>query len=204
VHLPRPRRRCGSTSGHFERPSRSSDSGAVGVAIDKRTLGNPLRDFRVRRRRRRSCQRSTNCRATRGRRLRCSRPLIGEWAAQLASDPLAGRDSHSIPSWASVSVGTPAASFWGAARLAGRRSRACKCSRDRRVSGSDSEARDRRAVLPRRHQRGVDDWLTQTPLRRACQLRKPCSLPYRSCQPGITGTRPGHSDQSCDSRRSIA
>ena len=71
---------------------------------------------------------------------------------------------------ASVFVGPLAVASWGVVRLGERRSRACRWSRARRPSGSDSEARDRRATLPQRHPSGVGDRLTQTQLRRACRL----------------------------------
>jgi hypothetical protein len=78
---------------------------------------------------------------------------------------------------ASVFVVPLAVASWGVVRLGERRSRACRCSRGRRPSGSDSEARDRRATLPQRHPSGVGGPLTQTQLRRACRLQRPCSLP---------------------------
>jgi len=70
----------------------------------------------------------------------------------------------------SVSVVTLAVASWEVVRLGERRSRACRWSRGRGPSGSDSEARDRRATLPQRHPSGVGDRLTQTQLRRACRL----------------------------------
>ena len=63
----------------------------------------------------------------------------------------------------------------GLAQLEGRRSRACRCSRGRRPSGSDSEGRDRLGVPPQRHPSGVGDPLTRTPLRRACRPQRPSS-----------------------------
>ena len=76
---------------------------------------------------------------------------------------------------ASVSVVPLAVASWGVVRLGERRSRACRWSRGRRPSRSDSEARDRRATLPQRHPSGVGGPLTQTQLRRACRLQRPCS-----------------------------
>ena len=78
---------------------------------------------------------------------------------------------------ASVSVVPLAAGAWGGARPAERRSRACRCSRGHRPSGSDSEARDRHGALPQPHPSGVDGRLTQTPPRHVCRLQRPCSLP---------------------------
>src|SRR5664280_2965729 len=63
----------------------------------------------------------------------------------------------------------------GLAQLEGRRSQACRCSRGRRRSGSDSEARDRLGVPPQRHPSGVGDPLTRTPPRRACRPQTPLS-----------------------------
>ena len=62
-----------------------------------------------------------------------------------------------------VSVsGVPlAAASWVAVRIARRRLRACRCSRARRPSGSDSEATDRRATLPQRRPSEVGGRLTQ-------------------------------------------
>ena len=63
----------------------------------------------------------------------------------------------------------------GRAQLEGRRSQACRCSRGRRPSESDSELRDRLGVPPQRHPSGVGDPLTRTPLRRACRPQRPSS-----------------------------
>ena len=63
----------------------------------------------------------------------------------------------------------------GLAPLEGRRSQACRCSRVRRPSESDNEARDRLGVPPQRHPGGVGDPLTRTPLRRACRPQRPSS-----------------------------
>ncbi len=63
----------------------------------------------------------------------------------------------------------------GLAKLEGRRSQACRCSRARRPSGSDSELRDRLGVPPQRHPSEVGDPLTRTPLRRACRRQRPSS-----------------------------
>jgi hypothetical protein len=63
----------------------------------------------------------------------------------------------------------------GLAQLEGRRSQACRCSRGRRSSESDSEPRDRLGGPPQRHPSGVGDPLTQTPLRRACRPQRPSS-----------------------------
>src|SRR5450755_4076957 len=52
------------------------------------------------------------------------------------------------PRRASVFVGMLAVASWGVVRLAVRRLTACRCSRDRRPSGSGSEARDRHEALP--------------------------------------------------------
>jgi hypothetical protein len=79
--------------------------------------------------------------------------------------------------WVSVSAASMVVAVSGAVRLGGRRSRGCRCSRGRRPSGCGSEARGRRATLPQRRRRGVGGSLTRTPLRRAYQLRRPCSLP---------------------------
>jgi hypothetical protein len=76
---------------------------------------------------------------------------------------------------ASVFVVPLAVASWGVVRLRERRSRACRWSRGRRASRSDSEARDRRATLPQRHPSGAGGPLTQTQLRRGCRLQKPCS-----------------------------
>ena len=75
----------------------------------------------------------------------------------------------------SVFVVPLAVASWGVVRLGERRSRACRWSRGRRPSRSDSEARDRRATLPQRHPSGADGPLTQTQPRRACRLQRPCS-----------------------------
>lgn len=55
---------------------------------------------------------------------------------------------------ASVSAAALLVAAWGVVRLAARRSRACRQSRDRRRSGSDSEATGRPAGLPRRQHPG--------------------------------------------------
>jgi hypothetical protein len=86
--------------------------------------------------------------------------------------------------WFSVSVVSRAAACCGVVRLGGRRWRACRCSRGRRPSGSDSEARDRHAALPQPHPIAVDGRLTRTRLRRACRLQRPCSPPICSCLRG--------------------
>ena len=79
--------------------------------------------------------------------------------------------------WVSVSAGSIVVVFSGAVRLGELRSRACRCSRGHRPSGCDTEATGRRVTLPQRHRRGVGGSLTQTPLRRAYRLQRPCSLP---------------------------
>ena len=79
--------------------------------------------------------------------------------------------------WVSVCAASIVVGVLGAVRLAGLRWRACRCSRGHRPSGCGTEARDRRATLPQRHRRGVGGSLTQTPLRRAYRLQRPCSLP---------------------------
>ena len=66
---------------------------------------------------------------------------------------------------------------WGVARLEERRWRACRCSRGRRPSGSDSEPRDRHATLLQPRPILVDGRSTQTRRRRACRLQRPWSLP---------------------------
>jgi hypothetical protein len=114
--------------------------------------------------------------AIRSGRLRRLRSPIGESAACAASCLLAGRGGSSRLRLVCVSLVTLAAASWGVVRLGGRRLRACRCSRGRRPSGSDSEARDRRAELPQRHPSGVAGRLTPTRLRRACRLQRPCSL----------------------------
>jgi hypothetical protein len=48
----------------------------------------------------------------------------------------------------------------GVVGLGGRRLQACRCSRGRRASGSDSEARDRPAAVPQRHPSGSGPILT--------------------------------------------
>ena len=83
-----------------------------------------------------------------------------------------GRGSSPLR-WVSVCVVPLAAASCGEARLEGRRSRVCRWSRDRRPSGCDSEARDRRAALPQRHPSEVGGLLTRTRLRRACRLQRP-------------------------------
>jgi hypothetical protein len=75
----------------------------------------------------------------------------------------------------------------GAVRRGGRRSRARRCSRGRRPSGSDSEATGPRAAPLQRHRSGVGGRLTRTRLRHACRLQRPCSLPRYSCSPSIVG-----------------
>ncbi len=77
----------------------------------------------------------------------------------------------------SVSAASTVAAFSGAVRLAGLRSRVCRCSHGHRPSGCDTEARDRRATLPQRHRREIGGSLTPTPLRRAYRLQRPCSVP---------------------------
>jgi hypothetical protein len=67
----------------------------------------------------------------------------------------------------------PFGAAWGGVGLEGRRSRACRCSRGRRPSGSDSEATGRRVELPRRHPGAVGGLLTRTRLPRACRLQMP-------------------------------
>ena len=79
--------------------------------------------------------------------------------------------------WVSVSAASIVVGVSGAVRRGGLRSRACRCSRGRRPSGCGTEARGRRATLPQRHRSGVGGSLTQTPLRRAYRLQRPCSLP---------------------------
>jgi hypothetical protein len=58
-------------------------------------------------------------------------------------------------------VVSPAVGAWGVARLAELRLRACRCSRGRRPSRSDSEPRDRHGALPQPHPSGVDGRTTQ-------------------------------------------
>jgi hypothetical protein len=87
------------------------------------------------------------------------------------------RGPRHAQAWVSVSAASIVVAFSGAVRLGGLRSRACRCSRGHRPSECDTEARDRRATLPQRHQRGVGGSLTRTPLRRAYRLQRPCSLP---------------------------
>jgi hypothetical protein len=85
-----------------------------------------------------------------------------------------------ITRWVSVSAVPLAVSSWGVARPGERRQRACKCSRGRRPSRSDSEATDRPSVPPQRRPSEVDGPLTRTRLRRACRLQRPCPLPRHS------------------------
>jgi hypothetical protein len=79
--------------------------------------------------------------------------------------------------WVSVSAASIFVVFSGVFRLGGLRSRACRRSRGHRPTGSDTGAKGRRATLPQRHRSGVGGSLTRTPLRRACRLQRPCSLP---------------------------
>jgi hypothetical protein len=90
---------------------------------------------------------------------------------------IAARCDSDVDAWVSVSAASIVVAFSGVVRLGGLHSRACRCSHAHRPSGCDSEARGRRATLPQRHRRGVDGSLTQTPLRRAYRLQRPCSLP---------------------------
>jgi hypothetical protein len=64
----------------------------------------------------------------------------------------------------------------GGVRLAALHSRACRCSRGHRPSGSDTEATGRRATLAQRHRTGVGGSLTGPPLRRVYRLRRPCCV----------------------------
>ncbi len=73
----------------------------------------------------------------------------------------------------SVSVLAPAVAAWGAVRPGGPHSRACRCSRGRRPSGSDSEATGPLAALLQRHRSGVGGRLTRILLRHACRLQRP-------------------------------
>jgi hypothetical protein len=79
----------------------------------------------------------------------------------------------------------------GLAQLEGRRPQACRCSRGRRPSESDSEARDRLVVPPQRHPSGVGDPLTRTPLRRACRPQRPSSplIAHARRTPNPTGRK---------------
>ena len=90
------------------------------------------------------------------------------------------RSPRNVQALFSVSAASIVVALSGALRLGGLRSRACRCSRGRRPSGCDTEARGRRATLPQRHQRGVGGSLTRTPLRRAYRLQRPCSSSDRS------------------------
>ena len=82
---------------------------------------------------------------------------------------------------ASVSVAALSVRVWGVVQLGERRLRACRCSRGRRPSGSDSEATAPLAALPQRHPSGAGGRLTRTRLQRACRLQRPCSLPTCLC-----------------------
>jgi len=90
------------------------------------------------------------------------------------------RSPRIAPARVSVSAASIVVALSGAVRLAGLRSRACRCSRGHRPSGCDTEARGRRATLPQRHRRGVGGSLTRTPLRHAYRLQRPCSSSDRS------------------------
>ena len=106
-----------------------------------------------------------------------SHPRRPAGAAHTDSQPqYSSRSPRTAPTWVSVSAASIVVALSGALRLGGLRSRACRCSRGRRPSGCDTEARGRRATLPQRHQRGVGGLLTRTPLRRAYRLQRPCSL----------------------------
>ena len=73
---------------------------------------------------------------------------------------LAGRGGSSQFRLVSVSAVSLASASWGVVRLGGRRLRACRCSRGRRPSGSDSEAtgspRSTSSTTPERGRRSID------------------------------------------------
>ena len=105
------------------------------------------------------------------RRVGCGR---GVWS-------LAGRGGSSRLRLASVSVAPLVVPPWGVVQHGERHWRACRCSRGRRPSGSDSEATAPLAALPQRHPSEAGGRLTRTRLRRACRLQRPCSLPTCLC-----------------------
>jgi hypothetical protein len=106
----------------------------------------------------------------------CSEPSLRGGGPRPAHAARSLADASIVPlRSASVSVVPLAAAACGPARLEGRRSQACRCSRGRRPSESDSEARDRLGEPPQRHPSGVGDPLTRTPLRRACRPQRPSS-----------------------------
>ena len=105
---------------------------------------------------------------------------------------VAARGSPRVRS-VNVSVVPLAVAAWGVVRPGGRRLRACRRSRGRRPSGSDSEATGPLVVPLRRHLSGVGGRLTQTRLRHAFRLQRPCSLPCCSCYSSIVGG--GHPPQ---------
>ena len=78
-----------------------------------------------------------------------------------------------VSGWVSAFVMPPSPASCAVARLEARRSRACRWSRGRRPSGCDSEAKDRRAELPRLHPGAVGDPLTRTQPRRVRRLQRP-------------------------------
>jgi hypothetical protein len=117
---------------------------------------------------------------SRGALLGRARAKPGPRRAALSGRPLATVDRH-ISGWVSVSPVPPAAASCGLVRLEGRRRRECRCSRGRRPSGCDNEARDRRAAPPQQHRRAVGGRLTRTRLQRACRPQMSWSPPHRSC-----------------------
>ena len=110
-----------------------------------------------------------------------SRYPIGASAARAAAVILPGAGGSSRLSSICVSAVPVAVASWGVVRPGGRRLRACRCSRGRRPSGSDSEAMDPLAAPLQRHRSGVGGRLTRTRLRPACRLQRPCSLPRCLC-----------------------
>lgn len=114
---------------------------------------------------------------------------IGESAAPAAAVSLPGAGGSSRLSSLCVSVVILAVGALGVVRLGGRRLPACRCSRGRRPTGSDSEATGPLAALLQRHRRGVGGRSTRTQPRHACLLQRPCSLPRCSCQPSMVGGR---------------
>ncbi len=81
-------------------------------------------------------------------RLRRSRSPNGGVGCARGVGSLAGRGGSSRLRLACASVAPLAVYSWGVVQLGGRRLPACRCSRGRRPTGSDSEATGRPAALP--------------------------------------------------------
>lgn len=128
-------------------------------------------------------------RGSRSRRLRVFRSAIGGIGCARGAVFLPGAGGSSRLSPVCVSVVMLAVAALRVVRLGGRRLPACRCSRGRRPTVCDSEATGPLAAPLQRHPSGDGGRLTRTPLRPACRLQRPCSLPRCSCQPSIVGVR---------------